>query len=331
MPARLDLLPQGDMLMAWFKKEKYTTLNPPQMRDRIPQGLWTKCDNCLEMSVSSDFEENLKVCKKCGHHHRMSANERVALLADAGTFEELFKEVQPVDPLKFVDSKDYASRLEKAQATSGYDEAVVTGTCRLEGLPVALGVMAFDFIGGSMGSVVGERLTRLIEMATVEGLPVIIVSASGGARMQEGVLSLMQMAKTSGALARLAEKRLPYISVLTNPSTAGVMASYASLGDVIIAEPDALIGFAGPRVIQQTINQILPKGFQKSTFVMDHGFLDMVIERKEMKPTLGLLIRYMTGKNPAACVLPGAEEATADNNGAYAGNGAADIEALARA
>lgn len=311
--------------MAWFKKEKYTTLNPPQMRDRIPEGLWTKCDNCLEMCVTSDFEENLKVCKKCGHHHRMSARERIALLADADSFQEMFNEVQPTDPLKFVDSKDYASRLKKAQSSSGYDEAVVCGTCRLEGLPIALGVMAFDFIGGSMGSVVGERLTRLIELATAEGLPVVVVSASGGARMQEGILSLMQMAKTSGALARLAEKRLPYISVLTNPSTAGVMASYASLGDVIIAEPDALIGFAGPRVIQQTINQILPKGFQKSNFVLEHGFLDTVVERKDMKPTLGLLLRYMTGQNPAACSLP------VDETAETAGTVEDGVSALARA
>ena len=285
--------------MAWFKKEKYTTLQPPVLRDRIPEGLWTKCDNCLEMAVGSDFEANLKVCAKCGHHHRLTARDRIDLLADAGTFREMFTEVQPTDALGFVDSKDYKSRLKKAAESSGYDEAVVTGVCEIDAVPMALGVMAFDFVGGSMGSVVGERLTRLIEHATAERLPVVIVSASGGARMQEGILSLMQMAKTSGALARLAKAGLPYISVLTNPSTAGVMASYASLGDVIMAEPDALIGFAGPRVIQQTINQVLPKGFQKSDFVMEHGFLDMVVERKDMKPTIATLLRYMALRQAA--------------------------------
>lgn len=281
--------------MPWFKKEKYTILRPPQMRDRIPEGLWTKCENCYDMVVSKDFEENLKVCRKCGYHHKMTARERLALLVDAGSFQEMFQNIQPTDPLKFVDSKEYPKRITAAQSASGYDEGVITGVGEIDKRPVAMGVMVFEFVGGSMGSVVGERLTRIIEHAVENDLPVVIVSASGGARMQEGILSLMQMAKTSGALARLAEKRLPYISVLTNPSTAGVMASYASLGDVIIAEPDALIGFAGPRVIQQTINQILPKGFQKSDFVMEHGFLDMVVERKDLKNTISLLLYYFCG------------------------------------
>lgn len=282
--------------MAWFKKEKYTTLKPPVMRDRIPEGLWAKCDNCLELMLSKDFEDSLRVCRKCGHHHKVSARDRIAMLTDPGSFEAMFHNVQPTDPLGFVDSKDYAKRIASAQKVSTYDEAVVVGTGKICGIPVALAVMAFDFVGGSMGSVVGERITRIIEHATENGLPVIIVSASGGARMQEGILSLMQMAKTSGALARLAQKNLPYISVLTNPSTAGVMASYASLGDVIVAEPNALIGFAGPRVIQQTINQVLPRGFQKSDFVLEHGFLDTVVERKDLKPTLALLLHYFTGR-----------------------------------
>lgn len=293
--------------MAWFKREKYSTLAAPVMRDRIPEGLWTKCDNCFEMVVSRDFEENLRVCKKCNHHHRLTARERIDLLMDAGTFEEMFRSVQPTDALNFVDSKPYPQRLQAA-LKSGYDEAVVCGVGRMNNAPVALGVMAFDFIGGSMGSVVGERVTRLIELAAAEGMPLILVTASGGARMQEGILSLMQMAKTSGALARLAAKNLPYISILTNPSTAGVMASYASLGDVIVAEPDALIGFAGPRVIQSTIKQILPKGFQRSEFVQEHGFLDLSIERKDMKNTLSLLLFYMTGQRPQhgpACELRG--------------------------
>ncbi len=284
--------------MAWFKKEKYTTLKPPVMKDRIPEGLWTKCENCFTLVLTKEFEENLKVCKKCHHHHRLSARERIAMLADEGTFREMFTNIKPTDPLQFVDSKPYPERLKSAQKSSGYDEAVVVGTCEIDGLPVALGVMVFEFIGGSMGSVVGERITRLIEYATEHRLPLVIVSASGGARMQEGILSLMQMAKTSGALARLAEKKVPYISVLTNPTTAGVMASYASLGDVIIAEPDALIGFAGPRVIQQTINQILPKGFQKSEFVLEHGFLDAVVARKDLKKTIALFLFYFTNQEP---------------------------------
>jgi acetyl-CoA carboxylase carboxyl transferase subunit beta len=297
--------------MAWFKKEKYTTLKPPMMKDRIPEGLWTKCENCFAVTVTREFEENLRVCRKCNHHHRFSARDRIALIADEGTFQDMFTNIQPTDALKFVDSKDYASRIKSAQKSSKYDEAVIAGTCILDGHNVALGVMVFEFVGGSMGSVVGERLTLLIEHATEHRLPLIVVSASGGARMQEGILSLMQMAKTSGALARLAARKLPFISVLTNPSTAGVMASYASLGDVIIAEPDALIGFAGPRVIQQTINQILPKGFQKSDFVLEHGFLDAVVDRKDLKNALSLLLYYFTGKRSRSQDLAEAPELVA--------------------
>lgn len=294
--------------MPWFKKAKYSTLQPSTRRDRIPEGLWTKCENCFELILTPDFIENLRVCKRCNHHHRISARERINLLADSGTFSEKFTNIQPTDALKFVDSKDYASRLKAARAKSQYDEAVVCGTCTIHGHQVAMGVMAFDFIGGSMGSVVGERVTLLIEHAAEQGLPVILVTASGGARMQEGILSLMQMAKTSGALARLSAKKLPYISILTNPSTAGVMASYASLGDVIMAEPDALIGFAGPRVIESTIKQILPKGFQKSDFVQEHGFLDMVVSRGDMKDRLASLLFYMTGHRPQCPVVQPQEQ-----------------------
>lgn len=290
--------------MPWFKKAKYSTLQPSVKRDRIPEGLWTKCENCFELMLTPDFVENLRVCKHCNHHHRVSARERIALLADDGSFKEMFQNIQPTDALNFVDSKEYTSRLKAARKKSGYDEAVVCGTATLNGQPIALGVMAFDFIGGSMGSVVGERVTLLIEHAAENGLPLLLVTASGGARMQEGILSLMQMAKTSGALARLAAKRLPFISILTNPSTAGVMASYASLGDVIIAEPDALIGFAGPRVIESTIKQILPKGFQKSDFVQEHGFLDFVVTRSAMKDKLASLLFYMTGQRPK-CAIEG--------------------------
>lgn len=298
--------------MPWFKKAKYSTLQNSVRRDRIPEGLWTKCENCFELMLTPEFVENLKVCKRCNHHHRVSARERIELIADDGTFRELFSNIQPTDALGFVDSKDYPSRLKAARAKSGYDEAVVCGTCNVHGQPTALGVMAFDFIGGSMGSVVGERITLLIEHATKEGMPLILVTASGGARMQEGILSLMQMAKTSGALARLAAKNLPYISILTNPSTAGVMASYASLGDITIAEPDALIGFAGPRVIESTIKQILPKGFQKSDFVQEHGFLDMVVNRAEMKDALANLLFYMTGQRPKCAIDGAAENAEAE-------------------
>lgn len=282
--------------MAWFKKERFTTLRPPEKSNRIPEGLWTKCDNCVEIQLTEEFVQNHRVCIKCGFHHRLSAKDRINLLTDCDSFQELFTNIQPTDPLKFVDSKDYSARLKAAQKSSGCDEAVVVGTGKIEGVEVALAVMAFEFVGGSMGSVVGERLTLLIEHACDNKLPVIIVSASGGARMQEGVLSLMQMAKTSGALSRLAKKKLPFISILVNPSTGGVMASFASLGDVTIAEPDALICFAGPRVIQSTIKQILPKGFQKSEFVMDHGFLDMVVARKDMKMELARLLYFMTGQ-----------------------------------
>lgn len=282
--------------MAWFKKERFTTLRPPARTNRIPEGLWTKCENCVEIQLTEEFEQNFRVCSKCGYHHRLSASERIALLTDEDSFTELFTNIQPTDPLKFVDSKDYTTRLKAAQKSSGVDEAVRVGTAQIEGVDVALAVMAFEFVGGSMGSVVGERITLLIEHACDNKLPVIIVSASGGARMQEGVLSLMQMAKTSGALARLAKKKLPFISILANPSTGGVMASFASLGDVIIAEPDALICFAGPRVIQSTIKQILPKGFQKSEFVMDHGFLDIVVPRLQMKQELAKLLYFMTGQ-----------------------------------
>jgi acetyl-CoA carboxylase carboxyl transferase subunit beta len=223
----------------------------------------------------------------------ITARERIGLITDEDTFHELFNNIQPTDALGFVDSKAYPKRLEAIQAASGYDEAVVTGTARLNNMPIALGIMVFEFIGGSMGSVVGERITKLIEHAEKNRLPLILVTASGGARMQEGILSLMQMAKTSGALARLAAKKIPYISILTNPSTGGVMASFASLGDLIVTEPDSLIGFAGPRVIKETIKQILPKGFQKSEFVQDHGFVDLIIERKDMKTTLALLLSYL--------------------------------------
>lgn len=286
--------------MAWFKKKKkYIVLAPPQKKDRIPDGLWHKCENCLNILYKKEFEANLKVCPKCNYHQRLTCWERIDQLIDKNTFEETNTEIYPTDPLGFVDSKPYSQRLEEAQKKTELTDAVVTGVGAIDGHRVGIAVMDFRFIGGSMGSVVGEKVTRCFEHALEHNLPVIAVCTSGGARMQEGILSLMQMAKTSIAVARLNEARIPYITVLTHPTTAGVMASFASLGDVIIAEPNALIGFAGPRVIQQTINQILPKGFQLSEFVCEHGFIDIVVHRKDLKKTISTLLSFFTKTPPA--------------------------------
>jgi acetyl-CoA carboxylase carboxyl transferase subunit beta len=279
--------------MAWFRKQQYTQLRPTPPRDRVPAGLWFKCNECVSLIYRKDFEGNFKVCPKCGFHHKMLAAERIQMLADDDTFEECNDHLQPTDALQFHDSKPYSQRIVAAQKKSGANEAIKTGRCKLDGHPVMLSVMDFGFVGGSMGSVVGEKFTRLMEYAIEERLPFLSIATSGGARMQESILSLMQMAKTSAAVALMNEKRVPYISVLTDPTTAGVMASFASLGDVIVAEPGALIGFAGPRVIQQTINQILPRGFQRSEFVLAHGFVDIVIERKNLKKTLSNLITFL--------------------------------------
>jgi len=279
--------------MAWFRKPQYTQLRPTPPRDRVPAGLWFKCNECVNFIYRKDFEENLHVCPKCAFHHKMSAQERIDMLADEGSWVELNAHLEPVDSLGFHDSKPYSKRLKAAQEASGQKEAVRTGRAKILGHPYLLSVMDFGFIGGSMGSVVGEKFTRLVELGGDERLPVVSVATSGGARMQESILSLMQMAKTSAALARLGQKGVPFFSILTDPTTAGVMASFASLGDVILAEPGALIGFAGPRVIQQTINQILPRGFQRSEFVLAHGFVDIVIERKHLRQTLADLINFL--------------------------------------
>jgi len=284
--------------MSWFRrpKPKFTVLPPPQTRDRIPKDLWHKCSSCGAIVLRRDFLENLQVCPKCDHHARLPAPERLAMLVDEGTFVEEDAGLKPADPLGFVDEAPYKDRIKKHQKKTGQNDAVICGVGSIEGVRTSLAIMNFAFSGGSMGSVVGEKVTRTFERAVERGLPAVVVSCTGGARMQEGILSLMQMAKTSIACARLAEARLPYISVLTDPTTAGVMASYASLGDVILAEPEALIGFAGPRVIEQTINQILPRGFQRSDFVREHGFLDKVVHRRDLKITVGGLLRlFMTG------------------------------------
>lgn len=255
---------------------------------------WVKCTQCQEMVHASELQRNLHCCPKCNHHYRLSAMQRIQLLADEGTFEEWFSGILPTDPLSFVDTESYADRLKSAQEKSGRSDAICVGVCQMKGKKVALGVLDFTFMAGSMGSVVGERLTRLIERAIEEKLPLIIVSASGGARMQESVLSLMQMAKTSAALAKLHEQKLPYISVLTNPTTGGVTASFASLGDIILAEPDALIAFAGPRVVEQTIGQKLPPGAQKSEFLLEKGMIDCIVNRHELKDKLCLILSYLT-------------------------------------
>ncbi len=258
---------------------------------------WLKCTHCNELIHANELEQNSNCCPKCDYHYRLSTEDRIKSLSNPDTFEPLFNDLQPVDTLKFVDTEAYPKRLANAQEKSSSNEAVVVGTCYLDKHKIALGVLDFSFMGGSMGSVVGERLTRLIEHALQEQLPLIIVSTSGGARMQESILSLMQMAKTSGALAKLHEAQIPYISVLTNPTTGGVTASFASLGDIIVAEPNALICFAGPRVIEQTIGQQLPPGAQKSEFLLKHGMIDCIVKRHELKSKLAELVDLLKGNS----------------------------------
>jgi acetyl-CoA carboxylase carboxyl transferase subunit beta len=267
---------------------------PTKDPKKIPDGLWIKCPSCTKTVFKRLVEERLDTCPECNHHFRMPARRRIVSLIDDGTWQEWDADLTSGDPLGFVDGKGYPERIAQQQAKTGLKDAVITGTGKMDGQPVGLGVMDFDFNGGSMGSVVGEKLTRMVEKSTAARMPAIIINASGGARMQEGAISLMQMTKTSAALARHAEKRLPYISVLTNPTMAGVMASFASLGDVIIAEPKALIGFTGARVIQETIKQELPDGFQTSEFLLKHGQLDLIVTRQDMKAELARLVSYLT-------------------------------------
>jgi acetyl-CoA carboxylase carboxyl transferase subunit beta len=278
-----------------FEKPKITETKTKK-RD-IPRGLWVKCKSCGEMIFSKELLANLKVCAKCDYHFSMTAAERVVTLADDGAFHEFDPDLVSVDVLKFTGVAAYTDRLRTYQRQTGLRDAIITGLCRINGHDVSLAVMDFGFLGASMGSVVGEKVTRAIEKATESRIPVIIVSASGGARMYEGILSLMQMAKTSGALALHSKAGLPFISVLTHPTTAGVMASYASLGDVIVAEPKALIGFAGPRVIKETTQQELPEGFQTSEFLRDRGLVDIIVHRKQLRPTLGNLLEYFSGRS----------------------------------
>ncbi len=253
-------------------------------------GLWSKCPECGQVVYRKDLIANASVCANCGHHSRIDSAERIRLIADPGSFEALDSDLAPTDPLAFKDRRSYADRLRDSQQSTGLRDAVVTGLCRLEGQPLALGVMDFRFMGGSMGSVVGEKLTRLIEAATERRTPLLIVCASGGARMQEGMLSLMQMAKISGALERHREAELLYIPLLTHPTTGGVTASFAMLGDLILAEPKALIGFAGRRVIEQTLREKLPEGFQTAEYLRDHGFVDAIVPRTQLRATLATLL-----------------------------------------
>jgi acetyl-CoA carboxylase carboxyl transferase subunit beta len=279
--------------MAWFNKTKAPIAPVETKKVQMPEGIWTKCKNCNEIIYTKEIERNLNVCPKCDYHFRISARERISLVLDESSFVERDASMQSVDFLDFKDSKKYKDRIKAAVKKSGGD-AVVCGDGTIEGLPVSVAVFDFGFMGGSMGSVVGEKITRAIERGLAERKPVIVFSSSGGARMQESILSLMQMAKTSAALARLKAAGLPFISVLTDPTTGGVTASFAMLGDINMAEPRALIGFAGPRVIEQTIRQKLPAGFQRSEYLLEHGMVDMIVRRQEMKERLAQILRIFT-------------------------------------
>jgi acetyl-CoA carboxylase carboxyl transferase subunit beta len=274
--------------MSWLKRERGRP-KAGQPRE-LPDGVWVKCEECGEILYFRELERNLHVCPKCSYHFRIDAPRYIEILLDAGSFQETEPSLTSQDPLKFKDSKRYADRLKDARKKTGLGEAVITGTGTVDGRPVMLGVMDFRFIGGSMASAVGEKIARAVRLALAERRPLILVTASGGARMMEGILSLMQMAKTSVLLARLMEARIPYVCILTHPTTGGVTASFAQLGDVILAEPGALIGFAGPRVIRETVAQELPEGFQRSEFLLEHGFVDRITPRQELRPTVARIL-----------------------------------------
>ena len=280
--------------MAWFKKtRKPIASQTAEKPSRVPEGLWVKCPGCAQLIYNKDLETSLNVCPKCAHHFRIGAAERLASLFDDGKYDEHFPNLISTDPLQFVDTKPYRDRLQKTREATGLKDSVIVATGRLDGLDVVVAAMEYTFIGGSLGVVAGEKITRALELALAHQQPAIIVSCSGGARMMEGALSLMQMAKVSAALARLDRARLPFISVLTDPTTGGVTASFAMLGDLNIAEPKALIGFAGPRVIEQTIRQTLPEGFKRSEFLLEHGMLDLVVDRRDLKASIARALRFM--------------------------------------
>jgi acetyl-CoA carboxylase carboxyl transferase subunit beta len=278
--------------MAWFKKQKGAA-PPPSPRAKSVEGMWLKCNHCREIVYRKEVDRNNKVCPKCEYHFPISVSERIALLTDLGTFKEWDAEVEPSDPLQFTDSRSYRDRLKSQQEKTGRKDALVIGVGSINGRRTVLAVFDFGFMGGSMGSVVGEKFCRAAEKAQAGKLPLVLVTTSGGARMQEGILSLMQMARTSAAVAKLGEARVPFVCILADPTFGGVTASIAMLGDVIIAEPKALIGFAGPRVIEQTIKQQLPDEFQRAEFLRDHGMVDMIVERKHLKEALSTLLSHL--------------------------------------
>jgi acetyl-CoA carboxylase carboxyl transferase subunit beta len=285
--------------MTWLRKAK-SGLKAQQRRRELPDGLWTKCEDCGEILYHKELERNLWTCSKCNYHFRISARAYIKLLTDEGSFVERFSEVVSTDPLRFKDARRYSERLKKSRDESGLSEAVVCGEALIEGNPAVLAIMDFAFLGGSLASAAGERIARSILLAIETRHPMIILSSSGGARMFEGILSLMQMAKTNALLARLSDAGVPYLSIMTHPTTGGVTASYASVGDVILAEPKALIGFAGPRVIKQTINQELPEGFQRSEFLLEKGMVDRIVHRTELRKTVAWLLKFFAARS----VLP---------------------------
>ncbi len=282
--------------MDWFKRKK-EGLKPIDKKE-IPDGLWVKCDNCGEIIYKKELEKKLYVCTKCDHHFRITSAEYIKILLDSNSFTEIDSNIKSIDPLKFKDNKKYSDKYKATVKKTGLTEAVVTGFGKMDSRDVIVSIMDFSFLGGSMGSVVGEKISRAIDVSIKEKKPLIILSASGGARMHEGVLSLMQLAKTSAKLALLSEAKIPYISILTDPTTGGTTASYAMLGDIHIAEPGALIGFAGPRVIKQTIGQDLPPGFQRAEFLLEHGFIDIIVHRHELKNRISQMLNFFDHKNP---------------------------------
>ena len=291
--------------MAWFKKTRKKITAPTEKPSRVPEGLMVKCPGCAQILYNKDLTTNLNVCPKCSHHFRMNATDRLRMLFD-DSWMQFDRDLVSTDPLGFTDTKAYKARLKAGMEATGLKDAVITATGTIDGVRTTVAAMEYEFIGGSMGVVVGEKIARAIERAIEERSPVVIVCCSGGARMMEGALSLMQMAKICGGLARLDRERLPYISVLTDPTTGGVTASFAMLGDLNIAEPKALIGFAGPRVIEQTIRQTLPEGFQRSEFLLEKGMLDLVVDRREMRSVIANALRFMGAKRsePAAIAVP---------------------------
>lgn len=300
------------MAAALFRKSKYSTISgvhteppaphhtgltaEPLKKKEIPEGLWEKCKKCEEIIYTKTREENLNLCPRCSYHYPMTAQQRITLLTDEGSFKEIDADIESVDTLKFEGVASYTDKLTASKKKTGLTDAVICGHAKLNGIHYALGVMDFRFLGASMGAVVGEKITRIIEFATAKKLPLVIVTASGGARMYEGMISLMQMAKTSGALERHQEAGLPYIVIMTHPTTAGVTASFASLGDLIVAEPDALIGFAGPRVIKDTTQANLPEGFQTSEFLLKKGLIDRIIDRRNLRAEISLCLEYFTSR-----------------------------------